>query len=264
MSRNSQIVAEPHPGDLDDAARPVVALAGDHPGPHKIPPHRHLRAQLLYASTGVMTVSTAEGTWVVPPHQGVWVPPGVVHEVTSPGPMTMRSLYLHPSATAGLPTSCCVVTIPLLLRELILHAVTLSFDYPPQGAEARLMAVIPDQLRALRPEPLHLPMPADRRLRVVADGLLRNPADGQTVKDWARRAGASERTLARLFRRETGMTFGAWRQRLRLLAAISRLAEGRPVTSVAFELGYDSPSAFVAMFRRELGRPPGRYLRAAR
>ncbi len=161
MSRNSQIAAKPHPGDLDDAARPVVTLASDHPGPHKIPPHRHLRAQLLYASTGVMTVSTAEGTWVVPPHQGVWVPPGVVHEVTSPGPMTMRSLYLHPSATAGLPTSCCVVTIPPLLRELILHAVTLSFGYPPQGPEARLMAVIPDQLRALRPEPLHLPMPAE-------------------------------------------------------------------------------------------------------
>jgi AraC-like DNA-binding protein len=178
--------------------------------------------------------------------------------------MAMRTLYLHPSATKGLPTACRVVTVPRLLHELILHAVGLPSDYPPDGAEARLMAVIPDQLRALRPEPLHLPMPSDRRLRVVADALIRDPADNDTIRDWARRAGASERTLARLFRRETGMTFGAWRQRLRLLAAIAHLAEGRPVTAVAFDLGYESPSAFVAMFRRELGQPPGRYLRAAR
>ncbi len=124
------------------------------------------------------------------------------------------------------------------------------------------MAVIPDQLRALKAEPLHLPMPSDRRLRKITDGLTGNPADGRTLGDWARSAGASERTLARHFRRETGMTFGSWRQRLRLLTAIASLAEGRPVTAVAYDLGYESPSAFVAMFRRELGTPPGRYMRA--
>jgi AraC-like DNA-binding protein len=211
-----------------------------------------------------MTVSTAEGTWVVPPQQAVWVPAGVLHEVQSGAPLAMRSLYFHPGAVAGLPANCCVLTVPPLLRELILAAVALAPDYPPAGPEARLMAVIPDQLRAIEPEPLHLPLPADRRLRALTDGLSRDPADGRSLADWARSAGASERTLARLFRRQTGMTFGAWRQRLRLLLAIARLAEGAPVTAVAYELGYESPSAFVAMFRRELGEPPGRYLRAAR
>ncbi|MEE8227818.1 MAG: helix-turn-helix transcriptional regulator [Kiloniellales bacterium] len=262
MSRNSQIDSPQHPGNCDDRARPVIALASDHPEPHHFPPHSHLRAQLVFASAGVMTVRTAEGTWVVPPQQAVWVPPRVVHAVASDGPMAMRTLYLHPSATDGLPTNCCVVTVPPFLREVILHAVTLPPDYPPEGPEARLMAVIPDQLRALKAEPLHLPMPSDRRLRKITDGLTGNPADGRTLGDWARSAGASERTLARHFRRETGMTFGSWRQRLRLLTAIARLAEGRPVTAVAYDLGYESPSAFVAMFRRELGSPPGRYMRA--
>lgn len=211
-----------------------------------------------------MTVSTGDGTWVVPPQQAVWVPPGVLHEVTSIGALAMRTLYLHPAAIGGLPEACRVVTVPALLRELILRAVTLPPDYPPDGPEARLMAVVPDQLQALQPEPLHLPMPSDRRLRTITDALAKRPADGRSLADWARSAGASERTLARLFRRETGMTFGAWRQRLRLLAAIARLAEGRPVTAVAFDLGYESPSAFVAMFRRQLGEPPGRYLRATR
>jgi len=150
------------------------------------------------------------------------------------------------------------------LRELILYATTLRDHYAPDGPEARVMAVIPDQLRLLRPEPLHLPTPADRRLRAITDALSEHPSDGRSLADWARTAGASERTLARLFQRETGMTFGAWRQRLRLLVAIGRLAEGQSVTSAAFDLGYESPSAFVAMFRRELGQPPTRYLRAAR
>jgi len=244
MSQNSQTETVLHPGDLDDPGRPVVALASDHLGPHRFALHKHLRAQLVYAISGVMTVSTSEGTWVVPPQQAVWVPPGVLHEVQSGRPLAMRTLYLHPDAVEGLPESCCVVTVPPLLRELILKAVTLPPDYPPTGPEARLMAVIPDQLRAIEPEPLHLPIPTDRRLRSVTDALSKNPADGRSLADWAHSAGASERTLARLFRRQTGMTFGAWRQRLRLLLAIARLAEGSPVTAVAYELGYESPSAW--------------------
>ncbi|MDX1574702.1 MAG: AraC family ligand binding domain-containing protein, partial [Kiloniellales bacterium] len=139
-----------------------MALASDHPGPHHFPLHYHFRAQLVYAVSGVMTVSTAEGTWVVPPQQAVWVPPGVQHDVRSATPLAMRTLYIHPAAAHGVPNICCVVTVPPLLRELILAAVQLPERYAPDGPEARLMAVIPDQLRRLEPEPLHLPMPADR------------------------------------------------------------------------------------------------------
>lgn len=254
-----------NPGDLEDPAWPVVGYARDHPSGHDTGRHQHRRAQLVYASAGVMTVTTATGTWVVPPQQAVWVPARITHQVRANGPLTMRTLYVlvGPGNAAGLPASCCVVGVPPLLRELILRAVTFTAEAPPSDAESRLLAVILDELRSLVPEPLHLPLPRDRRLTAVTDGLAADPADGRSLGEWARAAGASERTLARLFVTETGLTFGAWRQRLRLLSAVARLAEGQAVTAVAYDLGYDSPSAFIAMFRRTLGATPGRYLKPA-
>lgn len=262
MSRSGQYHPWHDPGDVDDPSRPVIAAAHDRPDTFEVPWHRHLRGQLLYATSGVMRISATGSTWVVPPQQAVWVPPGVLHQVTSVGPMAMRTLYVHPAASVALATECRVLSVPPLLRELILYALTLPPDYPGTGPQARLMAVIPDLLGTLQAEPMQLPLPVDRRLRTVTDALMLNPADDRSLREWATGAGASERTLARQFRRETGMSFGAWRQRLRLLSAIARLSEGTSVTAVAYELGYASPSAFVAMFRRELGSPPRRYLHA--
>ncbi len=249
------------PGNLPDAQRPIVTLARDTSAPHYFPLHQHTRAQLVYASTGVLTVVTTQGTWVVPPQQAVWVPAGIKHEVRSPGPVSMRSLYIHPAFTQGLPGYCCVVTIIPLLRELILEAVSLANDYQPSGATSRLMHVILDKLQALKPTPLHLPLPQDPRIKIVSDALVNDPADDRDLEVWADSAGASSRTLARLFVKETGLTFGAWRERLRLLAAISRLGAGQSVTTVSYETGYHSPSAFIAMFKRTMGMPPGRYFR---
>ncbi len=263
MSRNSHNRPSPHPGDLEDPARPIVALASDHPGPHRFALHRHRRAQLVYAIEGFMTVETASGTWAVAAQHAVWVPAGIEHEVRSPGPLAMRTLYIDPAVAAGLPASCCVLRVPPLLRELILRATTLPDLLPPDGPEARLLAVIPDELRALAPEPLHLPLPRDRRLRAVTERLGAALPDDRPLGAWAASVGASERTLARLFLKETGLTFGAWRQRLRLLSAVARLAEGQAVTTVAYDLGYGSPSAFIAMFKRAFGQTPGRYVRPA-
>jgi len=253
----------PELGNLLDRKRPIVTLARDTSSPQYFPFHRHARAQLVYASVGVLTVVTTQGTWVVPPQQAVWVPAGIKHEVRSPGPVSMRSLYIHPDMAAGLPAYCCVVAITPLLRELILEAVSLPNDYEPSGAESRLMHVILDKLQALKPTPLHLPFPQNPRIKIVSDALVSNPADNRDLEIWADSAGASSRTLARLFVKETGLTFGAWRQRLRLLAAISQLGAGQSVTTVSYETGYHSPSAFIAMFKRVLGVPPGRYFRSA-
>jgi len=227
-----------------------------------VAPHQHLRAQLLYAASGVMQVQTDAGTWVVPPQQAVWIPAGMTHEVRALAPLEMRMLYVHPEAHPGLPQRCCVVGVRPLLRELVLALA--APDEPGTGRRARLEAVALDELADMRAEPLHLPLPRDGRLARVRDALVDNPADGRTLTAWAQGAGASPRTLARLFLRETGMSFGAWRQRLRLVSAIERMGRGEPVTRVAYDLGYQSPSAFVAMFRRELGTPPARYFRRAR
>jgi AraC-like DNA-binding protein len=252
-----------HPGNLDDPGRPIAPLAIDYLGASLRPWHHHRRGQLLYADEGVMQVSAAAGTWVVAPAQAVWLPPGVEHQVGHRTGIAMRTLYIDAVVARDLPAQCCVVAVPPLLRQLILRAMAIGLDYRPEGPEARVMAVILDELRALKPEPLHLPHPRDPRLRKIAEALLANPADGRALADWARAAGASERTLARLFVKETGMTFGSWRERLRLTSAIARLADGAPVTAVAYDLGYQSPSAFIVMFRRTLGDTPGRYLKRA-
>lgn len=252
-----------HPGDLRDPRRPVVALAREHPGAHRYPRHRHLRGQLLYASSGVMTVSSRAGAWVVPPQQAVWIPPGTEHEVGNEGPLAMRSLYVHPGAAQRLPRACSVLNVTPLLRELILRLVAMPEDEQEGDRGLRLAGVILDELEGLEPTPLHLPLPQDPRVRALVDTLLAAPADRRPLAELARGAGASERTLARIFRRETGLSYGEWRRRLRLLGAVSRLARGEPVGVLAYDLGYGSPSAFIAMFRRVLGEPPGRYFRGA-
>ena len=262
MSLNRQVRRGDPLGDLADPRWSAVGYARDYRDGHNVDRHSHRRAQLLYASAGVMRVTADHGTWIVPPQQAVWLPAGTVHEVDAVGPLTMRSLYVHvdPGADDGLLRDCCVVAVSPLLRELILRVAGFEVTGPPSPMQRRVLAVLADELRALEPEPLHLPLPRDRRLKAVTDRLAADPGDGRALAGWARVAGASERTLARLFLRETGLSFGAWRQRLRLLAAIARLAEGQAVTAVAFDLGYDSPSAFIAMFRRTLGATPGRYL----
>lgn len=241
--------------------RPVVGWSIDYPDGYVIPLHRHRRAQLVYAAAGVMTVHTAQGFWVIPPQRAVWVPAEVEHRINASGTLAMRTLYIAPGGPHPFPAECRVLTVTPLLRELILRAVAMPALYPLGGPEERLMAVVVDEIAALPEAPLHLPMPRDRRLRRITDALLADPVDARTLKDWAGVSGASVRTLSRLFARDTGMTFGAWRQQLRLLRALERLAEGRPVTEVALDLGYDSPSAFSAMFRRTLGVPPSRYFR---
>ncbi len=247
--------------DFSDNPRPIVALASDYPGGYQIAPHRHARAQLVYASRGVMTVTAAAGRWVVPPQRAVWMPAGAEHAIRIERDLSMRSLYIRPDAVAGLPGTCRVVAVSALLRALILRAMTVPPLYDEDGPDGRVLRVLLDELGALPSAPLYLPQPRDPRLRRVTDALLAEPADGRPLEAWARRAGASPRTLARLFLAETGLGFRTWRRRARLLHALVALADDAPVTTVAFEAGYDSPSAFIAAFKRAFGTTPGRYFR---
>lgn len=244
---------------LEALPRPVAAFAHDYPPGEFIPPHHHRRAQLLFAAAGVMQVQSRRGVWVVPPNRAVWVPAGVEHQIVCSGTVRMRTLFVRSDAVPQAGTACHVVDVPPLLRELILRAVDLPALYAEDGPDGRLMQVILDQIGALAEAPLHLPMSPHPRLAPILDRLLAHPEDDRGLDDWGRRLGASGRTLSRLFKRETGMSFRAWRQQARLLAALARLAAGEPVTSVAFDLGYDSLSAFIAMFRKATGTTPGRY-----
>lgn len=247
--------------DYQDLARPVAVMAKDFARGSANAPHRHRRALLICLADGVAAVTTPEGTWVVPPQRAVWVPAETEHWVRCPTEATMRALFVKPEV-AGLPLRCCVIAVSPLLRELIARASALPVDYDEHGPDGRVMALILDEIRALPALPLHLPWPKDARLRRVCEAFNQDPAESRTLEDLARVSGASARTLARLFRKETGMSFGGWRQQARLLEALGRLAAGSPVTAVALDLGYQSPSAFTSMFRRALGASPTRYFAA--
>ncbi len=245
-------------GQILNPDLPVVSLALDIEQEQGAP-HTHPRAQLLYSIRGVMRVVTSLGTWLVPPTQAVWIPSMIEHQVIATEAISIRSIYVDPAWTDGLPSDCCVMTVNPLLRALILRAVSIGNQYPAQGPERRVMDVILDELKQMHRAPLHLPLSRHPKVRRVIEALVEQPADNRTIEEWAQRVGSSGRTLSRLFVRETGMSFGAWRRRLRLMEAVDRLEQGEPVTRVAFELGYQSSSAFSAMFRSELGVSPKRY-----
>jgi len=240
-------------------AVPLLGLAGDHGPDEPIPPHQHDAAQLIHASSGVMTVETADGLWVVPPARAVWVPAFVTHSIAMSGHVQLRTIYLAPEVAPIEGTSCCVVQVSPLLRAAILRAVAFEQPYSESGPEARIAAVIRDEIRAATTAPLHLPMPSDPRARRVAQAFRGDPSDRRPRNAWAREAGASERTLERLFHAQVGMSFGKWQQQARLLRALEVLAARDGVTAAALEVGFETPSAFIAMFRRAMGTTPARY-----
>jgi len=244
---------------VPDPRHPVVGFARSYPDRLVVAEHRHANAQLLYALSGLMRVETDTGVWVVPPQKAVWIPAGVGHRIVMVGPVEMRSLYVL-DGLEGLPAACRVIAVSPLLRELIAVFAAAPLDYAGSGPEARLAAVILDLLRAPVEATLHLPVPEAPRLRPIVAAVLADPADPRGLNDWAQVAGASARTLARLFEAEASMGFRAWRRQVRLHAALARLSAGEAVTGVAYAVGYDSPSAFIAMFRKALGASPRQYL----
>lgn len=245
--------------DFMGVPRPVVALARDLPAEEGFDWHSHPRFQLVYASRGVMTVDTREATWVVPPQRAVWMPPETEHRLAAKGVVQLRSLYVKREAAARMPHTPEVLEVTPLLRELILRATELPLEYDQHGPPGRLMRLLLDELAGLPRLPYHLPMPKTAPLAGICRRLLDAPDDAATLEEVARDGALSGRTLARHFRRHTGMSFAEWRRRARLLRALGWIAEGRPILEVAMELGYDSPSAFSAMFRRELGAPPSSF-----
>jgi AraC-like DNA-binding protein len=238
-------------------------MARDLPPSYEIAWHSHPRFQLIYAARGVMTVDTKDATWVVPPQRAVWMPPETAHRLKTAGEVQLRTLYIRRDAAALMPASCEVLDVTPLLRELILRATELPVEYEQRGAAGRIMRLLLDELASLQRLPYHLRMPKTAPLAALCEGLMQRPNDPATLAELAQRQRMSARTLARHFRRHTGMSFAEWRRRARLLRALSWIAEGRPIVEVAMELGYDSPSAFSAMFRRELGAPPSHFRGAA-
>jgi AraC-like DNA-binding protein len=249
-------------GDVVDRRRPILSYRSEAEGPHRAAAHQHPRAQLIYPLRGAYWVTTPQGNWLVPPKQAVWIPSNIHHEVFSHDSVTALMLFVDVAYADALPKRCVAVSLSPFLRELLKKAVEHGSDYPPAGREVRLIRVMLDELNEMTVAPFFLPMSQEKRVRRVMEALLEHPADERSLEALAKESGASTRTLARLFRKETGMTFVQWKTQLRLIEAIDRLSQGQSVTQVTFDLGYSSASAFIYMFRRKLGVTPGEYLRA--
>ena len=236
----------------------IRCLAATYYGGYHIAPHRHVWGQLIYAAAGLMRVRAGGMLWIVPPARAVWVPAGAEHEIRALGDFAMRTLYFPAAMVAHLPAECCALDVPPLLRELVLELVERCPVDDGDETGMRLAAVAIDRIAAARTLPLQLPLPRDARALRLAEILRTDPADPADLAELARRAGASPRTIQRLFLAETGLPFTQWRQRLRLLHGAAALGEGKSVTEAGLEAGYSGTSAFIAAFRKHFGVTPSR------
>lgn len=238
---------------------PIIPLAGKLPSGYSIPRHHHDRAQLIFASSGIVRVATPDGVWVVPPTRAVWVPRGVTHEVCISRTVELRTLLIDADEQMSLPAQCCVIEASPLLRELIVRASQLGPGIGHQKMAGHLLALILDEIRHFEVLPLHVPMPSDPHLVRICRHILDHPSDRRTCAQWGLIVGSSARNLERKFHAQTGVSFGAWRKQARLLAALDQLAMHAPIANIAADLGYRSPSAFTVMFKRVLGRQPSHF-----
>ncbi len=258
-----------HPIDIDpyeNIPRDALVTAIDYADGQHFAEHQHRRGQFAYAATGVISVYTEQGNWVVPPQRAIWVPAGVTHAMHMSGPVTMLNTYVRPQAikNLGLPGHCQVLEVSELLRQFLLRAVDIPALYAEDSAQGQLMNLLLHEIAAMPALCLNAPLPSEPRLARVCREMLEQPSLELGIDAMAERAGMSRRTFTRLFRQHSGISFVEWRQQACLLAAVVRLGQGQPITRVATDLGYSSPSAFSGVFRKVLGEPPSRYFAQGR
>lgn len=246
----------PQLGDVSDPSRPVLSFDWRADEAHSAAAHTHPRAHIIVVVSGAYWVRTSGGTWLVPEGLAVWIPPHFEHQVYSHGAVEARILFVDETYARNLPDTCGTVAPSALMIVLLERIIGEGNEYEPDGPQARLALVMLDELAQMSFASSTLPLSAEPRVARVMQFLIDDPLSDADVETLARSAGASARTLARLFKAETGITLNQWRINLKLQEAIRRLVSGASVTDVAFEFGYNSASAFSHRFRSQLGVPP--------
>lgn len=238
------------------AGTSITTLAYDYPAGFVVAEHAHGSDQAIYATRGVMEVSVGQILWVIPPQFAIWIPARTMHSIRMPGSVSMRTLYLRRGLARKLPPKCTVLRVTPLLRELILEAVRIGELRTRNRLHRALRDLAVDRLERAPEAPTSLTLPKDARALAVAQAVLANQESNPTMASLCASAGASVRTIERVFRREVGMDFATWRRQARLMKGVELLASGSQVKEAAFATGYQQPSAFVEMFRRTFGVTP--------
>ncbi len=237
---------------------PVSGVAVRYPAGHVVPLHKHPHGHLIYADRGLLRVEAESGQWLVPPTAAVWLRPGVEHRLVVPVALQAHGLFVREDVDARLPAADCVVHVSGLLRELIMALA--RADQATSSRRMRLLgALLVEELHTQPVLPLHLPWPKGGMhspMQRVCQALLENPGDAATAAEWAARLAMGDKTFHRRFLQSTGMTFGKWRQQLRLMSSLTLLMQGMPITRVALASGYDSHSAYTTAFNKQFGQPP--------
>jgi len=234
----------------------ISTLAYEYPPDFRVPEHAHGASQVIYATHGVMEVSAGQSFWLIPPQFAIWIPARTTHRIRMPGAVSMRSLYLRPGLAPKLPATCGVLHVTPLLRELIVEAVRIGQLHTRNRLHRALRDLIVFHLQSASPVPTFLTLPKDPRALAVAQALIATQANNPSLDSLCSSAGASVRTIERVFRSEVGIDFATWRRQARLMKAVELLAGGSSVKQVAFATGYRQPSAFVGMFRRTFAATP--------
>lgn len=222
--------------------------------------HSHPRGQLIYATRGVMNVVVGNHIWVVNPLQGLWLPGGVEHQVTFQKDVNYYSVFIDPSVMEGLPKMSFSFDIPMFLKQLVFKIISFGTSGNLTESQLRVIGVFLDELALIEPSATFLPTTNNERLQKVVELLMNDVASKHTIDHYAEISFMSSRTLSRLFIKELGMNFSDWRTRLKLLEAIKRLGEKQSIKEIALDLGYETASAFIFMFKKHLGKTPSNYI----
>lgn len=239
--------------------KPILSVSLDVSETQCADKHAHPRAQLIYSSMGTMKIVAQKSIWYVSSDQAIWVPAMNEHQVFFLNDNHIRNVFVSPEYAEVLPQQLFALNISPFMRELILKVVGAGNHYDINSAKGRLVHVLIDELAAMTPTRCFLPLSDNFQLRLIINELLKDPGDTRGIAHYAKLACTSSRTLSRLFVKELGLSYSNWRKQLKLLNAVEMLDKGFPVSQISFELGYNSPSAFIAMFRKEFGIPPGKY-----
>jgi AraC-like DNA-binding protein len=247
------------PALVEDIDRPIVGIGNEYPPAFELDWHRHRRGQLLYAARGVVVVSTPHGAWVAPPERAIWTPGGCDHAVRMVGAVSTRSVLIEPGAHGCRGDRNLVIKVSPLLRSLLDVACDIAPEYEIGGRDGKVMALLLAEIASAPTVPLAVPFPQTTEVARKCQAFLEHPTPHDTIDRWSADLGIGRRAFTRLFKKETGLSFGAWRQQACILVALPRLARGEAVTTIAFDLGYESAAAFTTMFKRRIGVAPSQY-----
>ncbi|MBS1087117.1 AraC family transcriptional regulator [Gluconobacter sphaericus] len=242
--------------DLPDRPPPVVGFTDRYLGGFVDEYHTHDRSQLSLFLGGTVTISTLGRSFILGPGQGMWIPANTLHQAICRTDLIFQVIYVDPKLPEAEDLPCKMFDASSLMRGLVDEIIAMRYEFSMDERMTSIAQLLVGEIRRAPPIADRLLFPSDPRLLRVCEAIAAQPGDCHDIDHWAREAGMARRTFTRLFQQEMGMGFAAWRRRVRVVEAASRIAAGQSISEVAFDLGYENASSFSTMFHRTFGVSP--------